>query len=136
MKVETSYQAYAMTDVMIPVSVGELFDKITILEIKVERITVEHKLVNIRRELVLLQQIASTIDDTSILHLVSQLKHTNLMLWDIEEQKRTKEKLQCFDNKFVALARAVCINNDLRAAIKRDINVITDSLIIEEKSYE
>lgn len=125
-----------MTEVMIPVSLGELFDKITILEIKTERIDADHKLVNIHKELGLLQQIASTIDDTNILHLVSQLKHTNLVLWDIEEQKRIKEKSQCFDDEFVVLARAVYINNDLRAAIKREINVITGSHIIEEKSYD
>jgi hypothetical protein len=125
-----------MIDVMIPVSVGELFDKITILEIKTERIKAEHKLANIRRELASLQQIVSTIDDANILHLVSQLKHTNLVLWDIEEQKRMKEKAQCFDQGFIELARAVYINNDIRAAIKREINVITGSPIVEEKSHE
>jgi hypothetical protein len=125
-----------MTDVVIPVSVGELFDKITILEIKVERITAEHKLANIHRELTLLQQIASDIDDASILHLVSQLKHTNQVLWDIEEQKRMKEKAQCFDREFIELARAVYINNDKRAEIKKQINLITKSSIVEEKSYE
>lgn len=133
---EINCRVYVMTDVMIPVSVGELFDKITILEIKVERITAEHKLANIRRELALLQHIASDIDHTSILHLVSQLKHTNLVLWDIEEQKRMKEKSQCFDQEFIELARAVYTNNDLRATIKREINAITGSSIVEEKSYE
>lgn len=133
---EINCRVYVMTDVMIPVSVGELFDKITILEIKVERITAEHKLANIRRELALLQHIASDIDHTSILHLVSQLKHTNLVLWDIEEQKRMKEKSQCFDQEFIELARAVYTNNDLRATIKRKINAITGSSIVEEKSYE
>jgi hypothetical protein len=125
-----------MTEVMIPVSVGELFDKITILEIKVERITAEHKLANIHRELALLQQIASTIDDANILHLVSQLKQTNLMLWDIEEQKRVKEKAQCFDQEFIELARAVYLNNDKRAEIKKQINLITKCSIVEEKSHE
>jgi hypothetical protein len=125
-----------MTNVMIPVSVGELFDKITILEIKAERITAAHKLANICQELALLQQIASDIDNAKIQHLITQLKQTNLSLWNIEEQKRTKEKAQCFDDEFVALARAVYINNDLRAAIKRDINLITGSTINEEKSYD
>ncbi len=120
---------------MVPVSVGELFDKITILEIKVERITAEHKLVNICQELALLQHIASAIDQTKIQHLVSQLKHTNLMLWDTEEQKRAKEKAQCFDQEFIELARAVYLNNDKRAEIKRQINLITKSSIVEEKSY-
>ncbi len=125
-----------MTEVVIPISVGELFDKITILEIKVERIAAEHKLANIRQELALLQHIASDIDDIKILHLVSQLKQTNIMLWDIEEQKRLKEKSQCFDQKFIELARAVYINNDKRAEIKRQINLITKSSIVEEKSYK
>ncbi len=125
-----------MTKVVIPVSVGELFDKITILEIKVERITVKHKLTNIREELALLQHIAIGINNTKIMHLVLQLKHTNQVLWDIEEQKRVKEKAQCFDQEFIELARTVYIKNDLRATIKREINVITGSHIIEEKSYD
>ena len=119
----------------IPVSVGELFDKITILEIKVERIAAEHKLANICQELALLQHIASAIDQTKIQHLISQLKHTNLMLWNIEEKKRKKELEKCFDQEFIELARSVYMYNDKRAEIKKQINLITNSDIIEEKSY-
>jgi len=125
-----------MIEVVIPVSVGELFDKITILEIKQQKILLEHKLINIRKELSILQHAASNVDQQNIAELIDQLKKVNSVLWEIEEQKRLKEKLKCFDNKFIELARSVYINNDQRALIKQQISLITNSSIVEEKSYE
>jgi hypothetical protein len=113
-----------------------LFDKITILEIKQQKILLEHKLINIRKELSILQHAASNVDQQNIAELIDQLKKVNSVLWEIEEQKRLKEKLKCFDNKFIELARSVYINNDQRALIKQQISLITNSSIVEEKSYE
>ncbi|MEM7706677.1 MAG: DUF6165 family protein [Pseudomonadota bacterium] len=127
-----------MSEVSIPVSYGELLDKITILEIKAERIKDATKLENVRHELELLSKVWDThVDDA---HLVTdareQLRAVNLTLWEIEDKIRLKEAASTFDDRFVELARAVYVTNDRRAVIKKDINLALGSALIEEKSYE
>lgn len=124
-----------MDNILVPVSVGELFDKITILQIKNEKIKDSKKLSNIKNELDLLTNVAKSVECDLKVH-VEELKAINLLLWDIEEKKRQKEKIKCFDDEFISLARAVYINNDKRAHIKKEINIKSNSLLIEEKSYE
>ena len=115
----------------VPISVGELLDKITILEIKTEKIYDQSKLVNIWNELNSLKALAE--DYKSI--ITEELKLVNQNLWEIEEKIREKEKLQQFDEEFIHLARSVYINNDKRSELKRKINLETNSSLIEEKSY-
>ena len=126
-----------MANVHIPVSLGELIDKITILEIKRSKITDESKLRNVLRELDLLEHIwqVSKIDRTLIDAEWRQLRAVNEALWGIEDRKRLKEAAASFDQEFIALARAVYFENDKRAAIKRSINEKLGSDIVEEKSY-
>jgi len=122
-----------------PISVGELIDKITILQIKQERIQDPIKLKNVLKELDQLIDIHSRILTLNQLAdtgpLFQQLYHVNNQLWDIEDSKRKHESEQKFNEEFVQLARQVYLKNDLRAKIKRDINLIVGSDIIEEKSY-
>ena len=119
-------------------SPGEFLDKLTILEIKSERIDDAAKLANVRRELELLR--ATWRDSPLAVHdvsdLVAQLKQVNESLWDIEDRIRDKEAAAAFDTEFVELARAVYRTNDRRAAIKRELNVMLGSDLIEEKSYK
>jgi hypothetical protein len=127
-----------MSEISVPVSFGELLDKIAILEIKAERIRDEAKLANIRRELDALRATwaahpASRVDITP---LRAALKAVNERLWVIEDDIRLKEKAQAFDAEFVRLARAVYFENDERATIKKDINLALGSTYVEEKSYE
>ena len=122
--------------VNIPISIGELFDRISILEIKLEKIQNKEKLKNIKKELLLLNNLSSIIDVSNIKHLIIELKETNLILWDIEDRIRIKEQSLQFDEQFIQLARNVYITNDKRSEIKRKINLITNSELIEEKSYE
>lgn len=126
-----------MANVHIPVSLGELVDKITILEIKRSKITDEAKLRNVLRELDLLEHIwsVSKLDRSLIDAEWLQLRAVNEGLWGIEDRKRLKEAAASFDAEFIALARAVYFENDKRAAIKRKINEILGSDIVEEKSY-
>ena len=126
-----------MANVHIPVSLGELVDKITILEIKRDKITDEGKLRNVLRELDLLEHIwrFSKLDRTLIEAEWLQLRTVNEGLWGIEDRKRLKEAAASFDAEFIALARAVYFENDKRAAIKRRINEKLGSDIVEEKSY-
>lgn len=127
-----------MSQISIPVSYGELIDKITILEIKAERIADAAKLKNIRHELDLLVQVW-TADAHSAIDLSAErarLKAVNQALWDIEDRIRLKEKARAFDAEFVELARSVYVRNDERAAIKRAINERLGSSLIEEKSYQ
>jgi hypothetical protein len=122
--------------IMAPISIGELLDKITILSIKVERIVDESKRENAFKELIQLKAIADEINPVIGLPvLYDQLLQVNSELWDIENKKRNHEKLQLFNDEFIQLARNVYIKNDIRAKIKRDINVLLGSSIIEEKSY-
>ena len=122
----------------VPVSYGELLDKITILEIKSERMTDAAKLANVRDELALLEQTwqAHPAARTDIASERAALKQVNAALWDIEDRIRLLEKAQRFDAGFIELARAVYVRNDERAAIKRAINLKLGSRLVEEKSYQ
>jgi len=122
--------------VNIPVSIGELFDKITILEIKQKNIICKSKLKNVLLELNSLNLMSSSIDKTEINDLIEELKLVNSMLWNIENAIRKKEKEQEFDMEFIYIARSVYLNNDIRAEIKRKINLLTNSKIIEEKEHK
>jgi uncharacterized protein Yka (UPF0111/DUF47 family) len=123
--------------IKIDVPVGELLDKITILEIKSERIRDEAKLDNIKKELETLRATwsASPLSRTDLSGQVKRLKSVNEAIWDIEDGIRAREAIGKFDDEFIQLARSVYINNDERAAIKREINGITASGLMEEKSY-
>jgi hypothetical protein len=126
-----------MKDLLVPVSPGELLDKITILRIKVARIQDAGKLANVKLELALLEDTwrASGADKD-----VSQDEHAlhsvNERLWDIEDRLREKEARQTFDRDFIELARSVYVANDERAAIKKRINQQLGSRLVEEKSYK
>ena len=122
--------------IMAPISVGELIDKITILTIKIARINDPIKLENVTKELVKLRAIADEL--TAPLELsvyYKQLLMVNQDLWDIEDSKRKHEKEQRFDDEFIELARQVYLKNDRRAELKKKINLLMGSTIIEEKSY-
>ena len=122
----------------VPVSVGEVLDKITILQIKLAHISDAAKRANIQNELdALLPLVAGdafTTDQMQI--LMAELKSVNETLWDIEDDIREKEAVKSFDAEFIRLARAVYITNDKRAEIKKQINLATGSALVEEKSYE
>ncbi|MEH6357125.1 MAG: DUF6165 family protein [Marinobacter sp.] len=128
-----------MTDVIkVPVSFGEVLDKITILEIKSERIKDEAKLNNVKLELGELNAIWSEAvsDPDAIAPLRQQLKAVNEELWVIEDDIRDQEAEQNFGARFIELARAVYVTNDKRAALKKDINLALGSRFVEEKSYQ
>ena len=127
-----------MSLISAPVSHGELIDKITILEIKSERMTDASKLANVRDELQLLESLWSRdpAAGTDIATERAELKRINEALWEIEDEIRVKEREQTFDARFVELARAVYHTNDQRAAVKRAINVKLGSRLVEEKSYQ
>jgi hypothetical protein len=126
-----------MNEIKVPVSPGELLDKITILRIKSARMRDASKLANVRTELEALEQIwnGSPYAAVDVASDVSALLAVNERLWTIEDDIRDKERVQTFDGEFVRLARAVYIENDERAAIKRRLNVKLGSSLIEEKSY-
>jgi hypothetical protein len=126
-----------MSEILVPVSFGELLDKIAILEIKCERIQDESKLANVRRELDALNETwaAHPAARTDIRELRAKLKAINESLWDIEDDIRDKERAREFDEEFVRLARAVYVTNDERARVKKDINLKLGSAYVEEKSY-
>ena len=127
-----------MSQITVPIAYGELIDKITILEIKSERIRDAAKLANVRVELDLLNETwsANPASRTDIAAERAELRCVNEALWDIEDRIRLKEKAKAFDAEFVELARSVYIRNDERAAIKRAINVRLGSTLVEEKSYQ
>lgn len=119
----------------IEVSNGEIMDKLSIIQIKLERINDETKLINIRKEHKILLEAASAImrtDDPLYLDLV----RVNSQLWDIEDRIRDLERRKEFGNEFVETARAVYFRNDERSEIKKKINIKTSSALTEEKSYE
>lgn len=122
----------------VPVSVGEVLDKITILQIKLAHISDAAKRVNIQNELdALLPLVAGDEFSTELMQcLMAKLKAVNEALWDIEDDIREKEAAKSFDAEFIRLARAVYVTNDKRAEIKKQINLATGSALIEEKSYE
>lgn len=120
----------------VPVSWGELLDKITILEIKGERITRAEARANVTREYRLLRAIgAEVLNRSGVAQLVAALKRVNEALWEIEDAIREQEAKRQFGTEFVKLARAVYQRNDERAALKREINLALESELIEEKSY-
>ena len=119
----------------VPVSWGELVDKITILEIKAERMSDPAKVANVTRELWMLSNKLGTTFGGEVLNLKLKLKSVNEELWDIEDEIRDCERAQNFGPRFVELARAVYITNDRRAELKREINIALASELIEEKSY-
>jgi len=128
-----------MKELLVPLSPGELLDKITILRIKVARIQDAAKLANVKRELALLEQTwkdsgAAAVHDVALDERA--LENVNERLWDIEDRIRDKEARQTFDREFIELARAVYICNDERAAIKKRINLQLGSRLVEEKSYK
>ena len=127
-----------MNDILVPISPGELLDKITILRIKEARILDAAKLANVKLELGLLEQTWRAcgaaahelgLDERALLNV-------NERLWDIEDRIRDKEARQTFDREFIELARAVYVCNDERAAIKKRINLQLGSRLVEEKSYK
>lgn len=127
-----------MQDILVPISPGELLDKITILRLKAARMADAAKVANVRLELSLLEQTwrdaVGTGADVSAEE--QALQAVNERLWVIEDNIRDKEAAQAFDARFVELARAVYVQNDERAAIKKRINVKLGSRIVEEKSYK
>jgi len=127
-----------MSEILVPVSFGELLDKIAILQIKSERMADEAKLVNVRKELDALS--ATWLGHPSaghdIVNLRAELKAVNERLWNIEDDIRHCEQGQDFGPEFIRLARAVYFENDGRAAIKKQINLALGSSYVEEKSYQ
>jgi hypothetical protein len=120
------------------ISAGELIDKITILEIKLDRIGDEAKRANIAREYAALTGVwKREIGETGeLVRLRGELKAVNAKLWNIEDEIRAQEKAGTFGDEFIALARAVYHTNDSRAALKREVNIRTQSDLVEEKSYQ
>jgi hypothetical protein len=127
-----------MSEILVPVSFGELLDKIAILQIKSERMSDPGKLANVQKELSALEKtwLAHPAAGGDIVALRAQLKAVNERLWDIEDDIRSKEQAQQFDADFVRLARSVYFENDTRARIKKDINLALGSTYVEEKSYQ
>lgn len=118
-----------------PISIGELFDKISILEIKKKKIS-GNKLDNIKKEYLLLNQILEEININLDNKLFQDLKKVNQILWNLEDAIREKERLKVFDQEFINIARDIYKTNDRRSKIKREINILNYSGIFEEKSYE
>jgi Family of unknown function (DUF6165) len=127
-----------MSLISVPISHGELIDKITILEIKSERMTDAGKLANVRAELQLLTSLwnGDAASRADIGAERAELKRINEALWEIEDEIRLKERDGAFDARFIELARAVYRTNDRRAAVKRGINLKLGSRLVEEKSYQ
>lgn len=119
----------------IDVSIGELVDKVSILSIKLKKITNQQKLKNITKEFDLLktsmENSGISLNSTELIKLES----VNLKLWDIEDKIRIKESLKEFDDEFINLARSVYFENDKRAALKKEINIKYNSDLVEEKDY-
>lgn len=127
-----------MDAILTPVSIGELVDKITILEIKAERISDAGKLANVRTELDGLLPLWQQQHDAqpSLAALKAQLKEINERMWEIQDQLRDKEAAQVFDDAFIALARGVYRTNGERVAVKNEINRLAGSVLVEEKQYQ
>ena len=130
-----------MQDILVPISPGELLDKITILRIKSARMSDASKLANVRHELALLEQtwaaaVPAGAASDRLANEEQALEAINAKLWDIEDHIRDEELAQRFGARFIELARSVYICNDERAAIKKRINVALGSALVEEKSYK
>ena len=126
-----------MNSPQVPISWGELFDKITILQIKLENLTSKDALENVEGEFKQLRSIYIKYfpESTEAKQLEEELKQINQQLWDIEDKIRDKERNRSFDDEFIQLARSVYIINDERSRIKRKINDVFGSEFVEEKSY-
>ena len=127
-----------MNEILIPISPGELLDKITILQIKAERIVDPAKVANVTTELDMLSKVWSEAVevDAGITALTAELKSVNEALWEIEDDIRDEERGRRFGERFIELARAVYVTNDERANTKKKVNLHLDSTIVEEKSYQ
>lgn len=125
-----------MSSILVPISVGELLDKITILRIKMVNIQDAQKRQNVSKELEALNGVCAVqkIDTESA--LVKELENINSKLWVVEDALRDKERSQSFDKEFLELARSVYFLNDTRAEVKKKINLATGSQFVEEKSYQ
>jgi hypothetical protein len=124
--------------ILVPISTGELFDKISILEIKSERIADQSKLANVNFEIQLLKEIARELkveDSERVRTLFLKLKDVNTQIWEAEDKIRNCERRDLFNGDFLEIARTIYRLNDARAAVKREISILTSSSIIEEKSY-
>jgi hypothetical protein len=128
----------AIPQILIPGSLGELFDRITILRIKAERINDPERLRNVNHELGLLRLVEANCGSLGpdVIQLVSELRSINERLWSVEDQLRDCERRQAFGEEFVRLARAVYKTNDHRAAVKKQINILCGSQVIDEKGYD
>ena len=131
----TAAPSHAMPAV--PVSWGELIDKITILEIKEQRLSSPQAIANVRKELAALSRAVAELKPApaALNALKQQLKAINEKLWEVEDAIRAKEAAKTFDARFIDLARAVYVHNDERAGIKREINELLKSGLVEEKQY-
>ncbi|MCW8934074.1 MAG: DUF6165 family protein [Gammaproteobacteria bacterium] len=127
-----------MNQILIPISPGELLDKITILEIKSERIESAEKKANVNKELAMLNNVWSeaVTEDDEIKALRSEMRSINETLWEIEDDIRDEERDKRFETRFIELARSVYVTNDVRADVKKRINLYLKSDIVEEKSYQ
>ncbi|MCP4333826.1 MAG: hypothetical protein GY785_14305 [Gammaproteobacteria bacterium] len=127
-----------MNEILIPISPGELLDKITILQIKSERIADPAKVANVRTELEMLDKVwrQAVDEDDTIAALTAELKSVNEALWEIEDDIRDEERNRRFGERFIELARAVYVTNDERANAKKRVNLHLNSSIVEEKSYQ
>lgn len=127
-----------MNEILIPISPGELLDKITILQIKAERIADPAKVANVEAELDRLSKVWSEAVevDAEITALATELKSVNEALWEIEDDIRDEERGRRFGERFIELARAVYVTNDERANAKKKVNLHLNSTIVEEKSYQ
>lgn len=127
-----------MQRLLIPVSVGELYDKFTILSIKHEKITDPAKRAMVEKEMRYLQDVMMDITTfpPSEIRLTERLRTVNAELWDIEDRIRGKERARQFDYEFIKLARSVYKKNDERSAIKNEINTVFNSELMDIKSYE
>ena len=127
-----------MNQILIPISPGELLDKITILEIKSARIESAEKKANVDNELSMLNKVwaDAVTEDADITSMRKELKNINEALWDIEDDIRDEERGKRFTEKFIELARSVYVTNDQRGDVKKRINIHLKSDIVEEKSYQ
>ena len=124
--------------ILVEISVGDLFDKITILNIKLKKITDNEKLINISKELEVLNEQSQKVnvsDKKALSDLTIKLQNINEELWDIENHKRECEAKKDFGESFIKLSRDVHFKNDIRAEIKKEINLLSNSNIVEEKEY-
>ena len=126
-----------MNSPQVPISWGELFDKITILQIKLENLTSKNAFENVEQELKKLQSVLTQNGPKTMetIRLEGELRQINQQLWGIEDKIRDKERTNSFDDEFIQYARSVYITNDERSRIKRKINELLGSELVEEKSY-